>query len=413
MNNINKRDRSMSSTNASINQSSAVQKRHRTVQEMAAGASLREMGERVPSTNVPGLERTLSNLSVEGEYSDTKEKVRQAMKEVAYGKSKKRAASDNDIPYSTFISHEERYMETGSLELRRRGPQKKKVEMNLAMHSLLLNYVDSNSVATYDEIWAVFIKKFGDEHISKESLKKYVSKHFRITLRSFKTFPQKPEGDPILRDADECLHSLYDQGVDPYRCVFVCEAAYAINFNRTYVDNKQKDWRQVKAAAMGKQYNSKMKKIKPLVPSVVSLMAASRRKVLHHTIKLLKGPTTEANVKTFLQKLILSMDVNEYSGDKWSIIFDDAPQGTQQMITEILGEHNFKAFFLPPCRTTINPLDGLFNAIAEKCPRTKMDFTNHNDGFPHRLDRAIKSTTEEELEKFFFLYFDCDCENCI
>ena len=83
------------------------------------------------------------------------------------------------------------------------------------------------------------------------------------------------------------------------------------------------------------------------------------------------------------------------------------------MITEILGEHNFKAFFLPPCRTIINPLDGLFNAITEKCPRTKMDFTNHNDGFPHRLDRAIKSTTEEELEKFFFLYFDCDCENCI
>ncbi|KAG2212843.1 hypothetical protein INT45_002545 [Circinella minor] len=229
MNNINKPDRSMSPTNASINQSSAVQKRHHTVQEMSAGASLREIGERVLYTNVPSLERTLSNLSVEGEYSDTEdyvneedtimvearqrkkrgqyqetdlEKVRQAIKEVAYGKSKKRAASDNDIPYSNFINHEERYMETGSLELRRRGPQKKKVEMNLAMHSLLLNYVDSNSVATYDEIWAVFIKKFGDEHISKESLKKYVSKHFRITLRSFKTFPQKPEGNTILRDAD-------------------------------------------------------------------------------------------------------------------------------------------------------------------------------------------------------------------
>ena len=62
MNNINKRDRSMFPTNSSTNQSSAVQKRHRTVQEM---------GERVLSTNVPGLERTLSNLSMEGEYSDT------------------------------------------------------------------------------------------------------------------------------------------------------------------------------------------------------------------------------------------------------------------------------------------------------------------------------------------------------
>ncbi|KAG2200783.1 hypothetical protein INT45_002787, partial [Circinella minor] len=336
----------MSPTNSSTNQSSAVQKRHRTVQEM---------GERVLSTNVPGLERTLSNLSMEGEYSDTEDyvneedtimvearqrkkrgqyqetdlgKVRQAMKEVAYGKSKRKAASDNEIPYSTLISHEERYMETGSLELRRRGPQKKKVEINLAMHSFLLNYVDSNSIATYDEIWAVFIKKFGDEHIAKESLKKYVSKQFRITLRSFKTFPQKPEGDPILRDADECLHSLYDQGVDPFRCIFVCEAAYAINFNRTYVDTKQKNWRRTKAEATGKQYISKMKKIKPLVPSVVSLIAASRRKVLHHTIKLLKGPTTESDVRAFLQKLMMSMDLNEYSSDTWSIIFDDAPQGT-------------------------------------------------------------------------------------
>ena len=179
-----------------------------------------------------------------GQYQETDlGKARQAMKEVAYGKSKRKAASYNERPYSTLISHEERYMETGSLELRRRGPQKKKVEINLAMHSFLLNYVDSNSIATYDKIWAVFIKKFGDEHIAKESLKKYVSKQFRITLRSFKTFPQKPEGDPILRDADKCLHSLYDQGVDPFQCIFVCEAAYAINFNRTYIDTKQQNWR--------------------------------------------------------------------------------------------------------------------------------------------------------------------------
>ena len=216
-----------------------------------------------------------------------------------------------------------------------------------------------------------------------------------------------------MRDVDECLHSLYKEGVDPQRCVFVCETAYAINFNRTYVDDKQKDRRQAKAEASGKQYNPKSKKVKPLTPTVVCLIAASRRKLLHHTIKLFKGPTTEANVKGFLHKLMSLMDLNEHSSDQWNIIFDHALQGTYQLITEILGQRNFKAFFLPPCTTSINPLDALFKSIEQRCLRTRMDITNHNDGFPHRMDRAIESTTREELEKYFRIYFDCSCEDCM
>ena len=226
-----------------------------------------------------------------GQYQDTDlEKVKLALRDVAYGKSKKKAAEDNELAYSTFISYEERYMKTGSLELRKRGPSKKGLHINSIMRNFLLHYVDFNSVAAHNEIYTAFTEKFGDADVSKEKLKQYVSKQFHITLRSFKTFPKKPEGEPVFRDVDECLHSLYKEGVDPQRCVFVCETAYAINFNRTYVDDKQKDRRQAKAEASGKQYNPKSKKVKPLTPTVVCLIAASRRKLLHHTIKLFKGP---------------------------------------------------------------------------------------------------------------------------
>ncbi|KAI7851485.1 hypothetical protein BDC45DRAFT_515874 [Circinella umbellata] len=159
MNNINKRNRSMSPTQSSASQSPHAQKRlrdnnskiSRTAEEMAS--SLIQMEEGIPAGNLSEHESTtLSTTSKEETCSNKKDnenkedtvvrkarqkkrgpyqkndakKVRQAFMDlVFYGKSKKQAAKDNGIAYSTFISYEDRFRKTGSFELRKRGPHKK------------------------------------------------------------------------------------------------------------------------------------------------------------------------------------------------------------------------------------------------------------------------------------------------
>ncbi|KAG2221419.1 hypothetical protein INT45_012670 [Circinella minor] len=130
MNNINKRNRSMSPIHSSASQSPHAQKRLRdtnnnislTAEEMSS--SLTQMEEGIPTGNVSELESTtLSTTSKEEACSNKKDnenkedtvvrkarqkkrgpyqkndakKVRQAFMDLAYGKSKKQAAKDNVV----------------------------------------------------------------------------------------------------------------------------------------------------------------------------------------------------------------------------------------------------------------------------------------------------------------------------
>ncbi|KAG2214081.1 hypothetical protein INT45_010960 [Circinella minor] len=124
---------------------------------------------------------------------------------------------------------------------------------------------------------------------------------------------------------------MYQNGVDPRRCVFVTEVAYDVNFRHTYVDMKQKEHRKVRAKAKGKVYNPRNnEQLDELTPILVCLVAASPKGVLNHSVKMFKGPTDERSIRLFLHKLMSLMDINEYIDNEWSVIFDDAQEETKK-----------------------------------------------------------------------------------
>ena len=235
-------------------------------------------------------------------------------------------------------------------------------------------------------------------------------------MQPFKTFPEySPEETPeFFEHVDACLHTMYEDGVDPRQCVFVGEVAYDVNFRRTYVDLKQKEYRKAKSEAEGRVYIPRNKKeLDELSPVLVCLIAASPKGILYNNIKSMKGPTDERTIRGFLQKLMSLMDVNDSIDNEWSIIFDHAQEETKKMISNLVSQRNYKAFFLPPCITTINPIDGLFSDfIAPRFDRKTINTKDPMDNCEQRIEKAMYRTTNAEVERCFKLYFECGCEDC-
>ncbi|KAI7846655.1 hypothetical protein BDC45DRAFT_576878 [Circinella umbellata] len=345
------------------------------------------------------------------------DKVFEALKDLQRGKSLLQISKEKNISYSTLRDHQKRYRKNWSLKTKKRGPPKKELVLTEPMYKFLIRYVDQHSVVSHKDIQKAFMDEFPDKNATQERLKKYVSKHFRITFQRFKTFPEQPSQDTpqFFAAKDNCLHMMYQNGVDPRRCVFVTEVAYDVNFRRTYVDTKQKEYRKVRAEAKGKVYNPRNnEQLDELTPILVCLVAASPNGVLNHSVKMFKGPTDERSIRLFLHKLMSLMDVNEHIDNEWSVIFDDAQEETKKMISDIVIQCNYKPFFLPPCTETINPIDGLFYDIIEpQCDRKSIDSNDPTDGCDHRMDKIIRGTTSVEVKTCFRIYFECGCDNCL
>ncbi|KAI9243220.1 hypothetical protein BDA99DRAFT_566789 [Phascolomyces articulosus] len=338
------------------NESNATQsKRHRSnnetpsTEEMSAADTLSRMSE-APDTHQDKRPRllgeeiqeedndedtnmdaadTISRKKKRGPYNrQDLDNASEAIRELQQGKSSLQVAKENNIKYSTFRDQQKCYRATHSLKTKKRGPAKRELNVNDAMYKFLLRFVDQHSVTGHHEIYAEFMRKFKDVDAMEEKLKKYVSKHFRITMQRLKTFPN--------------------------------------NHPKTLAVLSIEEGRKAKAEAEGRKYEPRVKKEwDQLAPFLVSLVAASPTEILCHTVKYFKGPTDERNIRQFLQRILSLMDVSDHIDKEWSIIFDDAQEETKIMLSDTVRQRGYKVFFLPPCEETINPIDGLFHDIVE------------------------------------------------
>ncbi|KAI9243098.1 hypothetical protein BDA99DRAFT_544637 [Phascolomyces articulosus] len=386
------------------NESNATQsKRHRSnnetpsTEEMSAADTLSRMSEALDThqdkrprllgeeiqeedndedTNMDAAD-TISRKKKRGPYNrQDLDNASEAIRELQQGKSSLQVAKENNIKYSTFRDQQKRYRATHSLKTKKHGPAKRELNVNDAMYKFLLRFVDQHSVTGHHEIYAEFMRKFKDVDAMEEKLKK---------------------------------------GVDPKRCIFVGEGAYDTNVRHTYVDLKQQEGRKAKAEAEGRKYEPRVKKEwDQLAPFLVSLVAASPTEILCHTVKYFKGPTDERNIRQFLQRILLLMDVSDHIDKEWSIIFDDAQEETKIMLSDTVRQRGYKVFFLPPCEETINPIDGLFHDIVElQYNRKALEKNDLLDNCENRMTKVIHSLKTTEINNIFKYYFECGCEDCL
>ena len=334
------------------------------------------------------------------------------MIEKAGGKLAAQAARDNGIKLSTFRNAMDRYAVNKTLQKKKPGPRKKVADISDEMRRFLCIYVDDHPVTSYEDIFAAFEKKFGEKTVPQTKLKKYLQKNIAISMQLHKTLVNKDDGQSNVErlGMKDALHHLYEAGVNPSRCVFVGEMAYDVKSPRTYIDGKRRERTRAKnIKEHGKIVVSRQKKVKTeLSPTMAFIIAVFRTEVLHQTYKVCEGETTEDDFKKFLRLLISKMERKKMRS--YHLIFDDVPDETKAIISAVVEAHHHKAFFIPPCAYTLNPVDEVFEnaqwtVLRHKCTEVK-------DMIWFRMSQVLEDTSDIIIESCINYSFICNCDEC-
>lgn len=335
--------------------------------------------------------------------------IKAAFKDLLAGKELKQTAKDHKINPNTLSSRWTHYGKTGCLEKKKAGARKKAAPaFTTAMYNWVCRYVDRNSIASHDEIYEQFSAKFGKE-ITAADVKTYLQKNFRITLRRHKTFPTQSALEPPATNEKAYLHTLFDQGVNPKRCVFIGESAYDINPKRSYGDNDKRQHRAEKALEAGKTIAFRQKRELEVVTRLSFLAAVHHKGIIHQNYQLFEKTSDDVAIK-FLKAVLMKMEEADFRN--WDIIFDDAPVETKALLKPIVEGAGHRAFFLPCYTFSLNPVDMLFEHVELTCGRhTANVTTNFNDSIFCRMDSTLANSTVNIIRTCITARFKC-CHDC-
>lgn len=341
----------------------------------------------------------------------SEEKLIAACKDILAGKSQIQASIDNGVKLSTLRHRMKSYAVSGSWGKKPTGKRKAKIVFTNIMNRWICDFIDSNSIASHEEIFSNFHQRFGERcGVTGSALKRHIQKSFRVSMRYHRTFPDpaaRLENDTI-NTHHNCLHSKNLINLNIFKSVFVGEVSYDVDSKREYADEGKKALRNTKAAEKGVQIKQQVKKVKPIATKLSFLVAFSAKQVLHYHYEQFEK-TEWKDVKTFLRTLMVRMEKEQLLD--WSIVMDDVLLDTKQAIQQLAESNRFKWIFLPRCEMNINPVPLMMQNLIQQMSRHRPDYKNGKDRIDARIMAAIEAVPSQTLANCTCC-FNCVCSDC-